>query len=273
MCFKPRHPTVTPQCPYAGPPESSDPMHSKHTLISQLKHLGIDHGGTLLVHISYKALGEIEGRGDTVIDAFCEYMQDGLLVFPGHTWEQVGESNPVMDALHTPTCVGALTELFREREGVFRSLHPTHSLCALGTGAADFVAGDEHINSPCGKGGCYYKLWERDAQILLVGVNFNRSTYIHGIEEWDGAEGSISKKKTDMYVITVEGQRLYTPQYRHASPLGSETFCKLEAQAQSLGILSLGRLGDATTRLVRAKALRAMVAEQLKADPRYLLRY
>ena len=249
------------------------PTYTKSDLVAQLEKLAIDPKGTLLVHISYKALGDVEGRGNTVLDALSDYMKPGLLVLPSHTWEQVGENNPVMDVLHTPSCVGILTELFRRRPGVVRSLHPTHALCALGTDAADFVAGEEHIGTPCGKGGAYYKLWERDAQILLIGVNFTRSTYIHGIEEWDGAEGSISDKQTDMYVINHEGRRLHAPQYRHSSPLGSETFAKLEAPAENLDILSFGRFGDAGTRLTRAKPLRMMTATFLKEDARYLLRY
>ncbi|MDR0221271.1 MAG: AAC(3) family N-acetyltransferase [Lachnospiraceae bacterium] len=248
-------------------------MHTKDSLIAQLHTLPLDPYGTLMVHISCKAIGAVDGRGDGVLDALCEYMREGLLVMPAHTWEHVGEENPVMDVLYTTSCIGILPELFRERAGVARSLHPTHSVCALGKGVAEFVAGEEHIASPCGKGGAYYKLWERDAQIMLIGVNFNRNTYIHGIEEWDGAVGSISDNKTDMYVINQQGQRLHTPQRRHCSPLGSETFCKLEAPAIAQGILTFGRFGDATVRLMRAKPLREMVAGLLKEDAGYLLRY
>jgi len=248
-------------------------MYTKQDLTAQLAALGVDPGGTLMVHISYKAIGGVEGRGDTVLDALSEYMRAGLLVLPAHTWEQVGVNNPVMDVLHTPSCVGKLTELFRKRPNVCRSLHPTHSLAALGNGAEEFIAGEERIETPCGMGGVYYKLWERDAQILLIGVNFTRNTYIHGVEEWDGAEGSISPNKTDMYVIDRQGGRLYTPQYRHCSPLGSETFSKLEPFALLDGVLTLGRFGDATTRLMRAAPLRAMVAGFLREDSRYLMRY
>ena len=202
-------------------------MYTKQDLIYDLEKLGVQRTGTLMVHLSYKAIGDVEGRGDAVLDALSEYMQPGLLVLQGHTWDNVGDRNPVMDVLHTPTCVGMLTEMFRKRPGVFRSLHPTHSLLALGTEAEEFISGEEKMNTPCGEKGAYYKLWQQNAQILLIGVNFTRNTYIHGIEEWDGAEGSISEKKTDLYVINEQGQRIYTPQYRHCVRIGSETFSKL----------------------------------------------
>ena len=249
-------------------------MYTKHDLLSHLAKMNIDPKATLMVHISYKAIGDVEGRGDTVLDALAEYMQPGLLVLPSHTWGNVNvKNNPVMDIIHTPSCVGVLTELFRKRDGVHRSLHPTHSLAALGVEAESFVSGEEHIETPCGKGGVYYKLWERNAQILLIGVNFARNTFIHGIEEWDGAEGMISKEKSDLYVINHQGNRLYTPQFRHCAPLGSDTFPKLEAPALHKGILSLGKFGDAAIRLMHAKQLREMVGGLLLNDSRYLLQY
>ncbi len=248
-------------------------MQTKQSLMETLANLGIDPKGTLMVHVSYKAIGEVEGRGDTVLDALMEYMKEGLLVMPAHTWANVGDQNPVMDVLYTPSCVGALPNLFRKRPGVKRSLHPTHSLCAYGKDAEAFLAGEENIKTPCGKGGAYWRLWERDAQILLIGVNFTRNTYIHGIEEWDGAVGSISPELKDRYVINEEGKRLHMQEYPHCAPYGSETFSKLEPDALQQGILKIGRFGDATARLMRARPLRAMVAALLKEDPRYLLRY
>ena len=248
-------------------------MYTKQDLLAHLAALGIDPADTLMVHISYRALGEVEGRGDTVLDALSDYMRPGLLVLPSHTWDNVGASNPVMDVLYTPSCVGVLPEMFRGRPDVYRSLHPTHALAAKGADAQAFLSGEERIQTPCGKGGAYYKLWERNAQILLIGVNFMRNTFIHGIEDWDGATGTVAPELTDLYVINYEGRRLHTPQFRHCSRLGSDTFSKLEPEALQKGILTLGRFGDATARLMRAAPLREMAAAQLREDPEYLLKF
>ena len=248
-------------------------MHTSSELFQQLKALGINPKGTLKVHLSYKAIGDVEGGPQTVIQTLADYMKDGLLVLPAHTWDNVKAPNPVMDTLYTPTCVGIVTELFRKFPDVKRSCHPTHSVCALGQGAEAFLAGEHQLTTPCGKGGAYYKLWERDAQILLIGVNFMRNTFIHGIEEWDGAKGTLASEPADYYVITPSGQRLHTPQYRHNSPRGSRTFTKLEPLALQQNILTLGKFGSATTRLMSAKQLRALVAPLLAEDPWYLYHY
>ncbi|MDR3000303.1 MAG: AAC(3) family N-acetyltransferase [Fibromonadaceae bacterium] len=246
-------------------------MYTKQNLMDNMATMNIDPHGALLIHLSYKAIGETENRAETVLDAFVEYMKPGLLVLPSHTWRNVNNENPVMDILHTPSCVGICTELFRRRPGIQRSLHPTHSVAALGKDAEEFIAGEEKMQTPCGKGGVYYKLWERNAQILLIGVNFSRSTFIHGVEEWDGAIGSISEEKTELYVINRDGGRLYTPQYRHCSSLGSRTFVKLEPEALSQGVMTISRFGNATARLVRAKPIRTLAAKFLAEDPQYLM--
>ena len=247
-------------------------MYTQTELLEQMRALNIDPGGTLMVHLSCKAIGEVEGRGDGVLDALMAYMTPGLLVLPGHTWDNVGARNPVMDVLYTPSCVGVLPEMFRKRPGVYRSLHPTHSLAAHGAEAEVFLAGEEHIQTPCGQGGAYYRLWERDAQILLIGVDFSKNTYLHGVEEWDGAEEILASEKTDLYVMNGEGCRLYTPQYRHCAPLGSERFMKLMPQAMQQGVVTVGAFGDAEACFMRAKPLRQMTAELLRGDARYLLR-
>ena len=245
-------------------------MYTKEELIKNLAEIGVDPKGVLKVHLSCKAVGEVDGRGDAILDSLMEYMQEGLLVLPSHTWRNVGTTNPVMDVLHTPSCVGVLTEMFRKRQGVYRSLHPTHSVSAIGKNAQSFVSGEEHISTPCGEGGAYYKLWQCNAQVLLIGVNFTKNTFIHGIEEWDKAEGTIKNHSESFYVIDYNGQRLHSPQYRHCAPIGSKTFSKLEPQALQEGILTLGKFGNATTRLMQTKPLRQMVATLLKEDANYL---
>jgi aminoglycoside 3-N-acetyltransferase len=248
-------------------------MYTKADFLNNLTDLNIDSNGTLMVHLSYKAIGDVDGRGDTVLDALMDYMHAGLLVLPAHTWDNVSVENPVMDVIHTPTTksIGLLTEVFRKRKGVLRSLHPTHSLAAIGKDAKEFLSGEEHIKTPCGKHGAYYKLWERNAQILMIGCNFVSNTFIHGLEEWEHAEGAISKEKTDLYVIDYDSKRDYTPQYRHCSHLGSFTFSKIEPYAYKEGVLTFGNFGDASTRLMRTKSLRELVAPFIKENPRYLL--
>ena len=158
-------------------------MYTKEELKQQLRNVGLTGKETILIHSSMKAIGEVEGGADIVLDAWMEYFAEGLLLLPTHTWANVNAQHPVYDYRNTPSCVGLLTNLFRQREGVVRSLHPTHSLAGYGKNAAEYLAGEEERNTPCTPGGAYDRLKDCGGKILLVGVGHERNTYIHSVEE------------------------------------------------------------------------------------------
>jgi len=243
--------------------------HTEQSLRQDLQRMGIDPGGTLMIHVSYKSIGAVEGGGDAVLDALSGYMAGGMLVLPSHTWGNVNAQNPVFDVLRTPVCVGYLPELFRARQGALRSWHPTHSLCALGAGAGAFIEGEQNAKSPCPKGFAYYKLYEADAQILLIGVDFTCNTYIHGVEEWLDVPNNLAETPEDLYVVAPDGTRYHAPQNRHCSAWGSSIFWKAEAPARAAGVLRDTRFGDAACMLVRARALYDLLAPIIRAEPGY----
>ena len=127
-------------------------MITKAALLEDLDRAGIDPHGMLLCHFSMKKIGPVENGADTVLDALMEYMKNGLLIVPCHTWSNVNDENPVFDVRETKPCVGLLPDLFRRRKGVVRTLHPTHSLCVYGPRAQAFAEGQERFDTPCAPG-------------------------------------------------------------------------------------------------------------------------
>ena len=243
-------------------------MHTYQSLKAQLAQMGIDPRGTLLVHSSMKAIGEVEGRADTVLDALCDYMKDGLLIFPTHTWDAITRERNVMEVATEPCCVGILPELFRKRPGVVRSFHPTHSVAALGREAAAYVAGEENARTPCWRGGCWGKLYDRQAQILFVGCPLKRNTFLHGVEEWCDIPGRLWEEAEDYYVLAPDGTRYYTPQNRHNNSNPSEHYDKMEPLFVQEGAVSYGFLGDAKCILGKAREMADITAGCLKRNPR-----
>ena len=116
--------------------------YTKQTLQQDLAAMGLTGTETILIHSSMKSIGAVEGGADTVLDALMEFFAEGLLLLPTHTWQFIDQDHPVFDVRRSPCCVGILPELFRQRPGVVRSLHPTHSIAACGRGAAEYLAGD-----------------------------------------------------------------------------------------------------------------------------------
>ena len=241
-------------------------MHTKQTLQADLKKMGLDPKGTTLAHLSYNSLGEVEGGAETVIDAFVEYMSEGLMVFATHTWATVNADQPSYSREHSPCCTGIVPELARKRKDGFRSAHPTHSVVAFGREAESFVAGDEKCDTPCARDSAWGRLLDRDATILLVGVGLNRDTFIHGIEEWVDVPNCLSETH-QMFTSTLgEGNTVQVPSRRHIG-FPSEQFPKVEEPLREMGILKDGQIGDAKVLYHRAKAIYEGLAPMLEESP------
>ena len=229
--------------------------------------MGLKKTDTLLVHSSLKSIGETENGADTVLDAFCAYFSDGLLVLPSHTWSDINAENPIYDVRNSKSCIGILPELFRQRPGVIRSLHPTHSVSAFGTGAKDFVRGQELLDTPCAPDSCYGKLKEKDAKILLVGVNFSRNTTVHCIEETANVPNRLSAHTEDLYVLDYDGKKIHVPSYRHHNA-NSDYYVKLEPVMLHRNTLHETRLGDAQCMLMQVRDLFSITLELLEKNIR-----
>ncbi|MEK3902506.1 AAC(3) family N-acetyltransferase [Paenibacillus sp. FSL R7-0179] len=242
-------------------------MHTRSSLMKQLEKMGIDPQGTLLVHSSLKSIGEVEGGADTVLDVLSEYMKEGLLVLPTHTWSYINGLNPRFSVLESPVCVGILPELFRKRPGVIRSWHPTHSVAALGRDGAVFTAGDERWDTPCARGSVYGKLLDREAEIMLLGVDLRRNTFIHGIEEWVDIPGRMTDVHEALYTVTPEGEEIAVPSRRHCGLSWSQHFWKVESVLEDGGALRRGSFGDAAVMLCGTVETTRILSDMLRENP------
>ena len=241
-------------------------MHTRDSLIEQLRDM-LPANATVLMHSSCRSLGELEHGGDTLLDALCDYFSDGLVALPTHTWALVNKKQPVYDVLETPSNVGILPELFRRRQGVVRSWHPTHSMAACGADAWDFLRGDEESLTPCGRDSAWGRLYDRDAYVMLVGVELNRMTFFHGVEEWAGVPNRVDMEHPNRYVvIPPEGPRIIHRYYPHCAD-SSQLFPKVESDMLRCGAMTLHRLGDATVRLLSARKSADELLRILRRDP------
>ena len=62
-------------------------MFTKHDIFAQLKDLGVPQNKPVTIHSSLKKIGEVEERGEGLLDALIEYVtaEGGLLCVPTHT--------------------------------------------------------------------------------------------------------------------------------------------------------------------------------------------
>ena len=240
-------------------------MNTSESLKNDLKAMGLEPCDAVLIHSSMKKIGPTEGGADGVLDALCGFFSEGLVVLPTLTWSVADSAERIFDISKTPSQVGILTELFRRRKGVLRSLHPTHSLAALGRDAAWLVSGDCLSHTPCGPASSWHKLLEINAKILMIGCDLTSCTFIHGIEEWNGVPGRLAPP-AEFTVIDAEGRRRRFLSSPHlGSP--SEQYWRAQDALSAGGVLTFGRFGGAQVMLMQAQGLFDTVSQLLSDNP------
>ena len=245
-------------------------VYTKAELKRELAAMGLTGNETILIHSSMRSIGPVEGGADTVLDALMEFFAEGLLLLPTHTWRFINEENRVFDVRRSPCCVGILPELFRQRPGVVRSLHPTHSMAAYGKGAAAYIEGELNANTPCTPGGCYDRLRAAHGKVLLLGVTHARNTFIHSVEEVLNVPNRLTDKPMQMTVVDEAGAQHNVYMRRHYNaqqPHISEDFVKLEQAYLDCGAARNTKFGDAACVLCDAEGLFKVTRHVLAPNP------
>lgn len=230
----------------------------KEDLKRNLQEMGLQPTDALMVHSSMKAIGEVEGGADTVVDALLEYFKEGLVMVPTHTWKQMSVEYNVYDPATEPACVGIIPNIFRTRPGVVRSLHPTHSIAAYGVGATEYIQGEENLTTPCAPGGVWDRLRSIQAKILLVGVTHARNTFIHSVEEVFDVPERFTEEPTTFQIKLPDGSLKQVDMYRHYNRHTahiSESFDKMLEGYFETGAAKRVKLGNAECILCDAAML------------------
>ncbi len=248
--------------------------YSKQQLKDDLLKMGLNPTDSIMIHSSMKSIGDVEGGADTVLDTLSEYFAEGLLMLPTHTWAQMSSEYSLFDPKVEPACVGILPNLFFRRENVVRSLHPTHSIAALGKDAKEYVKGEEEAHTPCPPGGCWDRLRVVNGKILLIGVTHARNTFIHSVEEVLDVPQRLTKEPVAMQVKMPSGEIKQVPMHRHyneKSPHISDNFDKLMQAFYDTGAAKKVSFGDANCILCDAQQIFRITSYILEKEPNCLI--
>ncbi len=243
-------------------------------IVAGLKRLGISAGDVILVHSSLKSFGYVDGGADAVIDALIESVNpDGTVIVPTITGlEQHSEANPpIFDVRNSPSWTGKIPETFRKRDDAIRSLHPTHSVAAIGK-YAEYVT-REHIDSstPCGEKSPYMKLVELDGKVVFIGVTLKSCTLLHSVEELAKCPYHLQPNSVTAKIIDADGNIIEKTLYIHKWGTQRD-FEKLEPIFLNAGIMKIGKVGNAEIRILQAKPAVELTLNLLKKNPYVLCR-
>ena len=251
--------------------EIADSMNSSfEKLINDLRALGVRENGVLLVHSSLRALGPVEGGAETVCRALLEVLGErGTLLVPALSYETVTREHPEFDVRTTPTCIGALTEYFRRREGTLRSVHPTHSVCGVGHLVHDLLCNHELDTTPCGPNSPFHKLPSFEGQILMLGCGLRPNTSMHSVEEL--IEPPYLFTDPFEYTITdAAGRQFKQVHRRHNFDGWVQRYDRL-ADVLAEPDLRSGPVLQSTSYLIEAAAMRPAIYRKLQEDILYFV--
>lgn len=219
-------------------------MLRKEDIHAFLDETGAKKDGTILVHTSMRAIGDVENGCDGLIDGFCSYLTEGLFLVPTHTWSNVNRTNPVYDVRKTVPCIGALPTVAAFRKDGVRSLHPTHSMAAFGKRAREYVACEKLAETPCSPTGAWGKLLDEHATVLLIGVGLKRYTFLHAVDEMLDLPGRLSEPFT-VSVTDENGVETKRSLRHHTPKTGSANFDNYRKPFEVLGAVRHAKLGNA----------------------------
>ncbi len=159
-------------------------MLKRKDMVERFRDLGIKSGDHVLVHSSLHSVGPIDGGADALLDALLETVgRAGTIAAP--TFSGLPEPDGYFDPLESPSNVGVFTEVLRKRPDAFRSLHPTHSVAAIGERAEAFVR--DHLKAPAvGAGSPIDLIAQAGGYVMLLGVTHTANTTIHVGEDYGG---------------------------------------------------------------------------------------
>lgn len=233
----------------------------KDRIVSGLNSLGVAAGDKVLVHSSLSAIGRVDGGAETVIDALLEAVgPEGLVVVP-----TFGGPQP-FDRKKTPTTLGIIADRFWRRPEAVRSLHPTHSVAAIGKGAEELIRGHESAPTAYAEGTPYHKLTQEGGKILLLGVDQDRNTTLHTAE---ALAGSVYLTPIDGTYIDDSGRSVTIDIGAMAGP--HRNFIGLDRLFRERGVTRMGRIGKAVCRLMDARMMLEAALEALRRDPAAVL--
>jgi aminoglycoside 3-N-acetyltransferase len=239
---------------------------TKEQIKADLRHLGLKENMTLILHSSLSKVGWvcggqhavitaiqeiITGNGTLVMPAFCRYNSDPAKwdnpPVPPEWHQIIAEHMPAFDINNSETTnMGVIAESFRKYRGVFRSCHPQSSFCAWGKKAEEILE-DHPLDFAFAEHCPLGKLYQHDAFILLLGVDYDSCTTFHL-----GEYKSKIRKEIDDYFAVWEDNRRVWKRVRDYMVDTSE-FNTLGALMEQQGLVTRDKIGYAESRFLKVR--------------------
>ncbi len=228
-------------------------------LLACIRDLGVREGDAVMLHSGSRR--ECAFRGDiaALTDVFLQAVgPSGHLLMPSLPYRSSAldylKRTRRFDVRKTPSHMGLITEFFRRREGVVRSLHPTHPILVRGPRADRFVAGHASCVRPCGPGSPFDALTREHGKVMFFDVSFTAFTYFHYLEDLVHERAGVKLYTDELFEVpVVDADGVEGIVRTHAfsrEVLACRRFPVLEQELRSHGIIRTRRVGNSTLEIV-----------------------
>ena len=230
----------------------------------------IKAGDTVIMHSSMKAIGRVQDGTKTTVQAIKDVITPkGTVLMPALSSLQPDNR---FYMVKTPSRVGLVTEVFRCSQGVKRSKHPTHSICAWGARADELLAGHENT-SGVGVGSPLHKAAEAGADMLMIGCDLRTCTLVHVSEAivrvpYLGKVGYPGYERV-LTLVDYDGSETVFPS--KDPPGDGSGFVAVQKALEERGLIHQCTLGSAKCLKFPAKDCLNIAVNLLKEDPTALL--
>ncbi len=224
-------------------------------LVQAVRAMGIEPGAGLFVHAGFDAFNGFRGTAADCVAALLEVVEpEGHLLMTSMPYrgssEAYARSGTVFDVMRTPSAMGMITEVFRRRQDVHRSLSPLHPVLACGARAMWLTADHELLSRSCGAGSPFERFIEVGGKVLFLDASFSSLTFMHYVEDlhrdcfpfelYDAA-------KLPVRVRDRHGRERLVAQRVFSSTLRARrTFDNVEKALRERGLLHARRLGNSS---------------------------
>jgi len=228
----------------------------RDALTHQLLDLGIMRGGVLLVHTSFSKVQPVEGGPIGLISALHAALgSEGTLVMPSMSYD---DDQP-FDKTKSPCLeMGITAETFWRLPGVLRSDN-NHAFAAVGP-LAKRITAPHPIDNPHGLDSPVGRVYERDGQVLLLGVGHDSNTTIHLAENLAGV-----RYRRDKHITVLKDGNPTRLDYREIDHC-CQNFSLVGGWLNEKGLQQQGKVGHAEARLIRSRDIVDIVTERLSEN-------
>lgn len=184
---------------------------AKRTLVSKdefraaISKFNID--SDVLLHTSMTHIGRIDGGPKFIGDCVMEIVgvpDNTLLVsalpYRGSFKEYLSYTD-TFDVRTAPIAMGNVNEYLSRIKEAKRSVHPTHSVIAIGKNAADYVNGHNLDATPFSINSPYFKLLKNNGYVMLLGASLNNFTFVHVVEDMLGTANPVNPYYRKVYSV------------------------------------------------------------------------